>query len=270
MNAYLEIMRPSVCLMSLLGIVIGSIVAGVFSPILVIYAIIAAVTITGGGNVINDYFDIETDKINSPHRVLPKGRLSLRKALYWFVILNIIGIGFSFLISIPFLEIAVFNFIISTVYAWKLKKTPFIGNVAVSYLGASPFLASGLILGSFTTLSYPIILLSLIAFFGTLAREILKDVRDVKGDKKIKAHTLPIVWGEKASRALASLFLLLGCALLIIPFWYDIFSFPYLIGAGPAIIACVYAITQSPPRGEKTVKIAIFLVFLGFILGSVF
>ena len=32
----------------------------------------------------NDYFDVETDKINAPHRPIPSGLVSLQMKLYTF------------------------------------------------------------------------------------------------------------------------------------------------------------------------------------------
>ncbi|MBL7160638.1 MAG: UbiA family prenyltransferase [Candidatus Aenigmarchaeota archaeon] len=265
MNPFLRIMRPSVCMMSLLGILVGSIVAGVASPLLILLAIVAAILITGAGNVVNDYFDVETDRVNAPHRPIPAGKVSLKGALWFFAVLNIIGVVLAVFVSWEFLGIALFNVLVSFVYAWKLKKAPFVGNVAVSYLGASAFLAAGLIEG---LPGLPIITLALIAFFGTISREIFKDIRDVAGDKKIGAKTLPLIWGLGKSRGLAIAFLAIGCILLALP--VPMFSLFYLVGAVPAAALCIFAATRKPARAEKLVKIAIFLVLLGFILGSIF
>ncbi|MFH1445714.1 MAG: UbiA family prenyltransferase [Nanoarchaeota archaeon] len=268
MNPYIEILRPSVCLMTLLGIVIGSVVAGVLtSPILIVLAVIASVLITGAGNALNDYYDIETDKINAPKRVLPSGRMKPKNVPPYTFLLYSFGIVISFIISYWFLFLAILNVFISTAYAMKLKKTPLVGSIGVSWLGASAFLAPSLFFNPAIILE--VLLLSSIAFFGSLSREVLKAIRDVEGDKKIGAKTLPIVIGEKKSFALAAVFLLIGCVLLAVPFLLSLFNVFYLIGAVPAILLCLYALTQKAPKAQKLVKIAIYLVFLGFMLGSI-
>jgi geranylgeranylglycerol-phosphate geranylgeranyltransferase len=259
-------------MMSLLGILVGSIVSGaITSPILVIFAIIAAWFITGAGNTVNDYFDHETDAVNSPHRPIPSGKISRSDALIFSIIINLVGLAFAVLISTDFLIIALINTIVLAVYAWKLKKTPFLGNVSVSYLGASAFIAAGLITGTFSQLlGSAVLLLALISFLGTLSREILKDIRDIEGDKKIKAKTLPIVWGARPSRYLALSILYVGCILLIAPLYLGMFGLLYLVGALPAILICLYASSAKVKKAEKLIKVAIYFVFLGFILGSVF
>ena len=42
----------------------------------ILVAAIAASSIAGGGNAINDYFDIKIDKINRPNRPLPSGSVA--------------------------------------------------------------------------------------------------------------------------------------------------------------------------------------------------
>ena len=81
MNPYLEITRPTVCILSVLGLIIGALVAGTLAvfPVLIL-AIIAAFLICASGDVINDYVDYEIDKINAPGRPLPSGRMSKRAA----------------------------------------------------------------------------------------------------------------------------------------------------------------------------------------------
>ncbi len=263
MNPYLRLTRPSVCLMSILAILVGSVVSGVTDPVLVLLAAAAAFLITGAGNAVNDYFDIETDRVSNLHRPLPSGKLRPRDALRYSALLNVAGLVLSFLVGIPFLAIALLNVAVSSFYAWKLKKTPLLGNAAVSYLGASAFLAAGLIQG---LPGLPIFALALIAFLGTMSREILKDIRDVPGDRKIGASTLPIVMGERTSRLIAFALLYLGCVLLLLPL--PLFSPLYLAGAVPAVLACITAALMPSTKAEKLIKAAVFLVFLGFVLGS--
>src|SRR3989338_7978808 len=75
MNPYLELLRPSVCMMTVLALLAGGIVAGTFSPTLTFaFAIIAGFLICGSGNAINDYIDYKIDKISMPHSPIQSGR----------------------------------------------------------------------------------------------------------------------------------------------------------------------------------------------------
>ncbi len=270
MNPYIEILRPNVAFLSVLGIVVGSLVSGAFSfPLLVALASIAAFLITGAGNAFNDYFDYRIDRVNRPGRPIPSGRISRRNAFNYAVIINLLGLGLASLVSLPFLEIAFLNTIVLFVYAWKLKAKPFVGNLSVAYLSASTFLAAGLITSGFSSLpGSAVFILSLISLFGTLGREIFKDIEDIKGDRLSGARTLPIMWGEGKSRTLAYASLYFACLLLILPLYFGMFGFPYLAGAAPAAALCIYAIKTPPAKTQRLIKKSMYLVFLGFILGS--
>ncbi len=268
MNPYINIIRPNVCILSVIGMIVGAIVANVILNPLIILAIIVAFLITGAGNVINDYFDYKIDRINRPTRPIPSGKITRHQALVYYSLLSAIGIVISYFVSVQFLAIAVFNVVVLSVYSWKLKSTALVGNVAVAYLAASNFLAAGLIAGTFSSLSLPILAFFGISFLGTLSREIVKDIEDTEGDRKLGARTLPIITGEKLSRILSNIILLLAVISLSVPVYAGLFSAPYFIGAVPAVIISLYSMTRKPAKAQKLIKISMYFVMLGFILGS--
>ena len=223
--------------------------------------------ITGAGNIINDVFDIEIDRINKPNRPLPSKNITIRDAKIFYLITMLVGLSFSVFVSMTFFAIALLNAVVLTVYSWKLKKMHFIGNVAVAWLAASTFLAAGLINISLFTNSLWI--LTGISLVGTVGREILKDIEDVKGDKKQNARTLPIVIGKTKAKIFASAMLLLACALLIVPYILAMFSIYYLFIAVMPVLLCLYAIAKkNPAKSQKAVKLAMLFVMIAFIIGS--
>ena len=270
MNAYIEMMRPNNGVLAILGIIIGAVVAGTLSlPMAVLLAVVVSFLINGAGNVINDYFDHKIDKVNRPKRPIPSGRVKRNGALAFFLLLTVIGLALSYFISNDFLLIAVINTVVSFVYSWKLKGTPFVGNVAVSWLAGSTFLAAALIKFNFATIPQSVLILASIAFLGTLSREIFKDIEDVKGDKSEGAKTLPIAVGEGKAKFVASLVLLLSVFSLLVPFYLRMFSEFYYVGMVPAVAVCLYAIAaKKAHKSQKMIKISMYFVFLGFILGT--
>ncbi len=269
-KAAAELLRPSVCAMAVLGLGIASIVFGInILSIPFALAATAAFLICGGGNILNDYFDFKIDKINMPQRPLPSGRISRKGALYLFWIAGSVGLFFSLLVGAAFFAIAFFNFIVSSMYAWKLKKTA-IKGIFVAYLGSSAFIAapfvSGMPANVFSSALLPLIIIS---FFGTLGRQLLMDIRDIEGDEKARAKTLPLTIGKKPTRIIASLFLLIAAGLLVLPYLQKTVSVYYLILAIPAILITLYAIMQEPAKGERIVKKATFLVLFAFLAGTV-
>lgn len=272
MNAYLELLRPYNGILAILGIVLGYIVAASFtaSAAQLALAIIVAFLINGAGNVINDYFDHKIDEVNRPRRPIPSGRASRKGALAYFFTLIAVSLAISYFVSMQFLYLAALNSLVSFVYSWKLKGTPLIGNIAVSWLAASTFIGGAFIV--FATIPLAVIILALTAFLATLSREIFKDAEDVEGDKKFGAKTLPIAIGAGKATGLASLVLLLAIAALFIPAYMGMFRIYYFIGIIPAILICLFAIRKmkKPHKAQKLVKMAMYFVFLGFVLGTFF
>ncbi len=264
----LELLRPNVCFMAVLGLAIASIIFGIniFSFHFALAAIVAFL-ICGGGNAINDYFDYEIDKINMPKRPLPSGRISRKSALYLFWIVSITGLVLSYFVGFSFFAIALFNFIVSGMYAWKLKRTA-IKGIFVAYLGSSAFIAAPFIAGfPVNIFDSALPVLVLISFFGTLSRQLLMDIRDMEGDKKAGAKTLPLAIGKKSTRIFASIILLIAAGLLVVPYLQKMVSVYYLVLAVPAIVLSLYAIIQEPKLGERTIKMATFLVLFAFLVG---
>ena len=150
--------------------------------------------ITGAGNAINDYFDAGIDAINRPSRPIPSGRITRNFAFRFSIVLFAAGIMISYFIGtdlIPFF-IAVFNSILLYLYASYLKKKVLVGNLSVSYLTGSTFLFGGAAYGGKG------IQVTLILFFlsmlATFAREIVKTIEDIEGDRKDGRHILPVHW----------------------------------------------------------------------------
>ncbi len=271
MHPYLSILRPNVCLLTVLGLVVGALVAGTASlTIIFAAALIAAFLISGAGDVINDYFDRNADKINKPHRPIPSGKISPSAAKKYFSVLTVAGLALASFVSNAFLAIALVNWLVASAYPWKAKKIPVVKNLFVAYLAASSFLAAGFI-ATAGAIVLPITLLALIgiSFVVTFGREIIKDVEDMAGDTKAGVKTLPSIIGEKPARVVAYVFIIIGCGLLYLPFDLGIFGAAYLVGAIPAVVLCLTSMVKPAAISQKMLKAAMYLAIIGFILGVV-
>ena len=65
---------------------------------------LSVIFITAGGYVVNDIFDIETDKINKPNKVFVTKTISKKNAWYVYIILNSIGFFLGCFLSIKIQE----------------------------------------------------------------------------------------------------------------------------------------------------------------------
>ena len=281
MNPYIEILRPGNALMGAISIILVAIVDKTIS-IPIILAMIAVFFETAAGNVINDYFDYNIDLINKPERPIPSGRISLKNGKNYAYFLFLAGTVCGFLISyltdnwIPFIIVLIAD-VILYLYAYKLKTTPLIGNLAVGFMTGF-----GFVFGGFTINNPNIILTSIFlgffAFVMTTAREIVKDIEDVEGDKKDGARTLPILIDKKTPAILATILIIVDCALCPLLYVYHIFGTLYLIIIAIAVILFIYSailILKSQDeatahKSSKLLKIGMLIAFLSFALGSFF
>ena len=100
---YLKLLRPNVCVMAVLGLVIGCVVGCVDADIMSFScAVVATFLICGSGNVINDYFDYEIDKVNKPYRVLASNKVSRKSAFLFFLVLGFFGLLLAYFVSFYF------------------------------------------------------------------------------------------------------------------------------------------------------------------------
>ena len=281
MNPYIEILRPGNALMGAISIILIAIIDKTIS-IPIVLAMIAVFFETAAGNVINDYFDYNIDLDNKPERPIPSGRISLKNGRNYAYLLFLAGTICGFLISyltgnwIPFAIVLIAD-VVLYLYAYKLKATPLIGNLAVGFMTGF-----GFVFGGFTINNPDIVMTSIFlgffAFVMTTAREIIKDIEDVEGDKKDGARTLPILIGKKTPAILATVLIIIDCALCPLLYIYHIFGVLYLVVIAIAVIIFIYSailIMKSQEesvahKSSKLLKIGMLIAFLSFALGSFF
>ena len=191
-----------------------SITLSVFEFILLV---LATICIAAAGNVINDVYDVETDLVNKPHKVIVGKSISEKTALNLFIFLNIIGVGIGFYLSNKigksgFAALFIIISVLLYIYAIYLKQTVLIGNIIISFLVAMSIIIVGFfdLLPAITPQNQQTQLAifkivfnyALFAFMINLLREIVKDIEDIKGDSKAKIKTLPVIIGKKRATIL--------------------------------------------------------------------
>ena len=228
-SALVRITRPHNAVVAGLTALLGYLIATgtLTSPSLLLAVVV--VLVTAAGNVINDVYDIEIDRINRPERPIPSGEISLRGAKVYTVALFAGGIALAALTTPLCLLIALINSVILVAYAVWLKRTPVFGNIAVAYLTASIFLFGGAFAGIEGLIRN--ISLATITFLATVAREVLKDAEDVDGDAAGGARTLPMIIGIQGTGVVAFACACGAVAASILPIgdWWGLF---YLIAIG--------------------------------------
>ena len=193
-----------------------------------IVLLISILLITAAGYIINDIFDLKTDLINKPQKVIVTKNFSLEKAQQLYLVLNatgvILGIGLSLNIEKPSYSLIFIgtSLLLYYYYSKKFKSKPLIGNLIVSFLIAFSIFIIYLvdINKTIQTTNQQLIIniilgLSFFAFFINFIRKIVKDIEDVKGDYNLKMNTLPILIEKYRTIKIASLLCVIPLGFLI-------------------------------------------------------
>jgi 4-hydroxybenzoate polyprenyltransferase len=182
-----------------------------------ILLVIASVLIAAAGYIINDYFDLNIDQINKPDKVVVNHGVSRRWAIFWHMLLSLLGFFCTVLALSPFhFWYLIFANLICIVLLWlystNFKRQLLIGNIVISLLTSWVILIiffskSPISLQAVTSPDQAAIrlfrltmLYAAFAFVISLIREVLKDMEDRMGDQQYGCRTMPIVWGLQASR----------------------------------------------------------------------
>lgn len=263
----MELTRPVNCLAAGVLTGTGAFVAGIGEAIVpTAIAVGATMLAVAAGNAINDYFDREIDAINQPGRAIPRGAVSPRGALLFSVLLFVASAAMALTLPPAAIGIAVINLLALISYTKLFKQLPGFGNLLVSYLVGSTFLFGGAAVG---TLAAPLVL-GVLAGVATFAREVIKDVEDIDGDREEGLNTLPIAIGVRPSLWIATVALALAVAISPLPYLLGTFGATYLlivlVADGVMMYACLEGF-RDPTASQQRFKYGMFLAAVAFVVG---
>lgn len=204
------------------------------------------VSLAAGGYILNDYFDVRADRINKPNKTYIDYHISRKTAIIAHLAFTFIGICLSIYLwtatgKSVFTTIAFSIGLLLWIYSVFLKKHFLIGNLLiaaltgivpyVSYLYFTDFLTQfentslDYIMGPLTFKLLPrydaivfVGIFCVIAFLLNLVREIIKDIQDIVGDRRVGAKTIPIVIGVTATKIIASFLIIVTVSIFTFPF----------------------------------------------------
>ncbi len=176
--------------MSALGVYIGySLSLGVFTfNVNVLYAMLAVFSISGASQAINDYFDLEIDKQKKSARPLASGLILRKNGFIFPMALFALGIVLASFLNSDAFWIAAFFSALSFLYSASMSKIKFVGNIVVSLSVGFTYIFGASVIG----ITPLVLMIAFAAFLANWAREIIKDVEDVKEDQGHKI-TLPLI-----------------------------------------------------------------------------
>jgi 4-hydroxybenzoate polyprenyltransferase len=239
--AYIKITRPLNVLITFLVLIVAILISQKenTSILLVLLSSLAAAFTAGAGNIINDIYDIETDKIAHPKRVLVLGEITKDQALYLYFILNIIAMMMIIYLSLILLVIVFVTIFLLFIYSAYLKRLPLIGNLMIALLTGLAFIYGGFAANNPSGAIVP----AVFAFLINMNREMVKDIQDIKGDSILNYKTFPIKYGIDKSKQLIIIITFILLAFTFYPFFTQLYKIEYFIVAmifvNPLLIFCL-------------------------------
>lgn len=211
----LALVRGRNLLIAAAGVAIGGALAlgRVAFPRELLWAMLSALGLGALGNTANDLWDVEADRINQPLRPLASGAIVPGVALWIGGLAGGAGLVFADLAGRPVFLMALVAAAAMLAYSPFLKPQPVLGNAVVAVVGSMPLLYGAGAVGDWHAGLVPFGIASLLH----LAREIVKDLEDVPGDRAAGRRTIPIVWGRRAGFLAAALALVAFVPVALVP-----------------------------------------------------
>jgi len=171
----------------------------------------------------NDVSDYEIDKLNIPKdnsRPLMVMNVSKKQLTIFAYSALIASVIFAAAVSPIYVLFAISGIILSACYSLKPFRMSYRGILAALWLPLSyvvfSFMGGALVNGGLSSLSSKILIALYVSFIG---RIILKDFRDVKGDKKFGKRTFLVRHGAIKTCIVAVLAWLVGDLILSLALW---------------------------------------------------
>ena len=208
--------------------------------------IVSVIGIAAGGYVINDYFDVKIDRINRPDNLVVTRIISRDAAMNLFYGLTAVGVIAGTVVAWwAHSWTLLFTYVVIPGLLWfysaSYKRMFLVGNLVVAFASAIVPLLVAIANADYlhhlyqNALAYSPIVgelyvwtggFAIFAFLLTWVREIVKDIEDIEGDREMECRTLPIVWGDKVAKIIATL-LLMAIAILIVYMLFAVLPFSH-------------------------------------------
>ena len=265
--------------------------------------VMATVCITAAGYVINDYFDTRTDLVNRPQTVVVGKSVSRRMAIAIHMVLSALGIFLGLLVAIK-IGRPIFSllFVLATGVLWfystTYKRQLIIGNLVVATLTGLVPLIPLIFEYPLFDIYWDVIALyhinlykmvywvggyALFAFLLTFVREIVKDIEDFEGDTVYGRNTIPVHFGIKASKIIASSLLMITLIVLIFLFasymrflpsgkfdYYTFIYFVLFILVPIFVLFVMLLLAQNKDDYHKASRMNKFIMLFGLLYTIVF
>ena len=274
----IQLFRPELPFAAGVCVLIGEIIAlGQFPSIREALLGFACVFfISGSALILNDYFDLEVDRVNAPNRPLPSGSVSPSETIILTVIAIVVGLATALALNTLAFLLCIIAGVVGILYNWKFKEAGLLGNLMVCTSVALTFILGGVAVGR--PWNQIVWTFSLIAFLIDLGEEIAGDAMDMEGDKKRDSKSIAILNGKNFALRLSGFLFALVVLISLIPVLFHWLGVSYLIMIlimDAIIIVFTVRLLQSktPDEGRKSMRriyLGALVGMLAFLIGQFF
>lgn len=271
--AALEIARPHNMMAAAACVFGGYYLSGGRGAADIVAPLVLTAGVTGLGNLINDYYDAEADRINKPKRPIPSGRLTAAEVgrMYWLGSALVLA-GAAVWLRWPILALVVAWQVTLYVYARRGKRILIVGNVLIAAVAASAFVGGAMVAGDYSMIAFP----TAFAFLFVMGRELVKGAEDVDGDSQVGARTVAVRFGSGVAARVSAAFLL-ACVFIaplpgLLHHFGRAYAFMIELSVVPGILVATRLALQRPSRpafrlASQILKIEMFFGIVAMALG---
>lgn len=213
----LHIVRFHNLILGAFAVIISGYLLNLPLNLLTIYCMLIVMIVMAIAYIMNDYIDIESDKINHPNRPLATNNLSHKHIFYIMLILLIILLVLIMNInSYAFQFLLLIIFPLTIIYNIYLKNMPLIGNVVTSLLLGSIFIFSEIV---FNNSNHMLVLPFILCTTFNFLREMIKDMHDYEGDLSNNYYTAPVCFGKAIMNKIIIIYSFCLMLICLIPYF---------------------------------------------------
>ena len=278
LTGLVRLFRPELPVAAGICVVVGEIIALGGFPLLlnILQGFVCGFLLSAAALILNDYFDLEVDRINAPHRPLPSGLVTPSEVIALFAVVSIIGLAVAFSISLFAFVLSLALWVIGILYNWRFKQAGLPGNLMVSTSVGATFILGGIAVGD--PWNKVVWVFSLIAFLIDLAEEIAGDAMDMEGDKKRASQSLALRKGRAFALKISTALFILVVLLSFMPAalgWLGTSYLIMMIIMDAVILLFSYRLltSQTPAAGRAAMRwiyLGASFGLLAFIFGQLF
>ncbi len=267
----IQLFRPELPFAAGVCVVLGEIIAlEGFPPMReLLLGFICGFFLSGSALTLNDYFDIEVDKINTPQRPIPAGLLTPSEAIWLTGIATLIGLTTALLMGPLAFVLGIVFWGIGVLYNWRYKAYGLWGNLMVAASVGTTFLLGGIAMGQ--PLNKVVWFFGLIAFLIDLAEEIAGDAMDMEGDRKRRSKSIALTLGRDMALRITALLFVLVALLSYVPFVLGWMEVSYLLLVCAINIAVIFFTirllkSQTSEEGRSAMRGIYLSILFGILI----